>query len=235
MHIPDGYLGPQTYGAMYAIMMPLWWRATVKVRKTLSKKNLPLIALAGAFSFVIMMFNIPFFGGTSGHAVGGALIAIVLGPWSALISISTALVIQALVFGDGGLTALAANCFTMAFVMPFSAFYIYKSVAGKTEEFGFRQRAGAFLAGYISLTLAAITTGVLFGLQPLIATDGGRALFSPYPLSVAVPAMALEHLVFFGPIEGTVTVLVLGFLVKADNPIRTALKLKTANESGGGA
>lgn len=233
MHIPDGYLGPQTYGAMYVVMAPLWWRAAAKLRAALPKKNLPLVALAAAFSFVIMMFNIPVPGGTTGHAIGGALIAIALGPWAAMIAVSTALVIQALVFGDGGITAIAANCFTMAFIMPFSAFYIYRFIAGKSKAFGLRQRAGAFISGYVSIVLAATATGVLFGLQPLIASQAGRPLYAPYPLAVAVPAMAIEHLLFFGPIEGIVTVLAVGYFARADGPIRSAFQRAALREEGG--
>lgn len=235
MHIPDGYLGPQTYGAMYAVMAPLWWRAAAKVRAALPKKNLPMVAMAGAFSFVIMMFNIPIPGGTTGHAVGGALAAIVLGPWAALVAISSAIVIQALVFGDGGITAIAANCFTMAFVMPFSAFYIYRSIAGRAAGFGLRQRLGAFLSGYISLTLAAIVTGVLFGLQPLIAISAGQPLYAPYPISVAAPAMAVSHLLFFGPIEGLVTALAVAYFVRADSPVRPAWQRAALSREGGSA
>ena len=79
------------------------------------------MAMAAAFSFVIMMFNIPLPGGTSAHAVGGTLLAVVLGPWAACICVTIALVIQALLFGDGGVWTFGANCFNMAFVMPFPA------------------------------------------------------------------------------------------------------------------
>ena len=83
-----------------------------------------------AFSFVIMMFNVPVPGGSSGHAVGSALIAIILGPWAAVVCTSVALLIQCLVFGDGGVTAFGANCFNMATVIPFTGYFIYKLIAG---------------------------------------------------------------------------------------------------------
>jgi len=232
MHIPDGYLSPQTYGTMYAVMTPLWWRAAAGVRAALPKKNLHLVAMAGAFSFVIMMFNIPIPGGTTGHAVGGALAAIVLGPWAAMVAVSTALVIQALVFGDGGVTAIAANCFTMAFIMPFSAFYIYRFIAGRTASFGLKQRLGAFLAGYVSIVLAAMAAGLLLGLQPLIATSAGRPLYAPYPISVAVPAMAVSHLLFFGPIEGLVTALAVAYFARADSPVGPAWQRAALSREG---
>ncbi len=119
MHIPDGYLGPQTYAVLDAAIVPIWLTAAAKVKKTLKAKQVPLLALGAAFSFVIMMFNVPVFGGTTAHAVGAVLIAVLLGPWAAVLSVSTALVIQALAFGDGGITAIGANCINMAVVMPF--------------------------------------------------------------------------------------------------------------------
>ena len=129
MHIPDGYLGPQTYAVLDVAMIPIWAVAAVKVKKTLKTKQVPLMALGAAFSFVIMMFNMPVIGGSTGHAVGATLIAILLGPWAACISVSIALVIQALVFGDGGITAIGANVFNMAVVMPFVGYYLYRLIA----------------------------------------------------------------------------------------------------------
>ena len=115
MHIPEGYLSPQTCGVMGAVMVPLWTVASKKVAQTLSKKNIPVMAMGAAFSFIIMMFNVPIPDGTTAHAVGATLLAVALGPWAASISISVALMIQALLFGDGGVLALGANCFNMAF------------------------------------------------------------------------------------------------------------------------
>ena len=129
MHIPDGYLGPQTWGALYGVMVPLWALASRFVRRSLKQRQVPYLALGAAFSFVIMMFNIPIPGGSTGHAVGGVIVAILLGPWAALIAISIALVIQALLFGDGGVTAIAANCFNIAFVMPMTGYLVYRAVS----------------------------------------------------------------------------------------------------------
>src|SRR3989344_2286261 len=128
MHIPDGYLSPKTCGVLYAAMAPVWDLSARKVQKTLHAKQIPLLALSAAFTFVIMMFNIPIPGGTTGHMVGGVVVASVLGPWATVISLSLALTIQALLFGDGGITTLGANCFNMAFIMPFVGYYVYHVV-----------------------------------------------------------------------------------------------------------
>ena len=217
MHIPDGYLGPQTWGILYGVMVPLWALASRFVRRTLRQRQVPYLALGSAFSFVIMMFNIPIPGGSTGHAVGGVIVAILLGPWAALIAISIALVIQALLFGDGGVTAIAANCFNIAFVMPMSGYFVYR-VISRGSKVGSRRRwiAGA-AAGYAGLNVAAVTTAVLFGIQPLIARGAdGRPLYFPYPLEVAVPVMALQHLLLFGIMEAVLTALLVKYFQRTD-------------------
>jgi cobalt/nickel transport system permease protein len=124
MHIPDGYLGPATYGTMFGVTLPFWAFASWKLNKTLKARQAPYLALGAAFSFVIMMFNIPVLGGTTGHATGTTLIAILLGPWAAIISVSVALIIQSLLFGDGGITAIGANWFNMAVVEDWRLWYL---------------------------------------------------------------------------------------------------------------
>ncbi len=217
MHIPDGYLGPYTYMALWIIMIPIWYYAGKKLSAELKSKQVPLLALAAAFSFVIMMFNFPVPGGSTGHAVGGAIIGIVLGPWAAVIAISVALVLQALMFGDGGITAIAANCFNMAVVMPFSAYYAYKLISQNTEITSSRRVIAAAIAGYISLTLAAGFTGFEFGIQPLLHQDaGGVPLYMPYSLGVTVPAMLLEHAFGFSILEALVTALIFAYIQRTD-------------------
>ena len=220
MHVPDGYLGPYTYMAMWIIMIPIWYYAGRKLSSELKSRQVPLLALAAAFSFVIMMFNVPIPGGSTGHAVGGAIIGIVLGPWAAVIAISVALVLQALMFGDGGITAIAANCFNMAVVMPFVAYYAYKLLSGGTEITSSRRVIAAAVAGYISLTLAAAFTGFEFGIQPILHhTAEGVPLYMPYPLSVTVPAMVLEHALGFGILEALVTALIFAYIQRTDTSL----------------
>lgn len=220
MHIPDGYLGPYTYIAMWIIMIPIWYYAGHKLGRELRSKQVPLLALAAAFSFVIMMFNIPVPWGSTGHAVGGAIVGIVLGPWAAVIAISVALVLQALMFGDGGITAIAANCFNMAVVMPFAAFYIYKFVSGSTDITSSRRTVAAAIAGYVSLTLAAASTGLMFGLQPLLHNSPeGIPLYMPYGLNVALPAMLLEHIFGFSLLEALVTALIFAYIQRTDTSL----------------
>jgi len=217
MHIPDGYLGPATSGVMYAVMLPIWIVASRMVKKTLKAKQVPLLAIGAAFTFVIMMFNVPIPGGTTGHAVGAVLVAILIGPWAACIAVTVALVVQALLFGDGGITAIGANCFDMAFVEVFAGYYLYKLISGSSPVTSGRRVIAAGIAGYAAINIAALSAAILFGIQPLLyKTAGGQSLYCPYGLGVAIPAMLGEHMLVFGWIEAIVAALVVKYLQKQD-------------------
>ena len=217
MHIPDGYLGPATCVVGYGVMIPLWAVASRKVKKSLQAKQVPLMAIGAAFSFVIMMFNVPIPGGTTGHAVGGALVAILLGPWAACIAVSVALVIQALLFGDGGITAIGANCFNMAFVLPFVGYAVYKLISNGSSAIAFRRVIAAGIGGYVGLVMASLCAGVEFGIQPILHhTISGQALYCPYGLYFAVPAMVGGHALIFGWVELAATALVVKYLQKQE-------------------
>lgn len=230
MHIPDGYLSPQTYIPLYGVFIATAAIAVKKVKKKVDKKMVPFLGMAAAFSFLIMMFNIPIPGGTTGHAVGAAIVTLLLGPWVAFIAVSVALIIQALMFGDGGITAIGANCFNMALVIPFVAWYIFKILAGSGSS-QLRVGIAAFLAGYVSLVVSAIFVGAELGIQPLIATGSdGNPLYSPYPLKIAIPTMALEHLLLFGIIEGIVTMAIFRYFLKNNPEMIEILKKNSLNE-----
>lgn len=212
MHIPDGYLGPKTCAVFYAAMAPVWYSASRRLERSMKVGELPLLALSASFVFVIMMFNIPIPGGSTGHMVGSSVVAIVLGPWAATFAVSLALTLQAFIFADGGVTALGANCFNMAFLMSFSSYYVYRAVVGSSPSAG-RRIAASAAAGYVSVNIAAFAVGLELGVQPLIASGPeGLPLYSPYPLAVALPAMVVPHLLFFGPIEALGTSLIVGYV-----------------------
>ena len=219
MHIPDGYLSPQTdavLGIASAITAAV---AASKTARTVKAKYIPMLSVGAAFSFTIMMFNVPIPDGTTAHAVGASLLAVILGPWAAMISVSIALILQALFFGDGGILALGANIFNMAIVLPFVSYAIYQIIAGQSDILSKRRMIGAGIAGYIGINFAALCAGIEFGLQPLLFhTANGIPLYSPYGLGVAIPAMLFAHLSIAGPVEGVVTGLVVAYLQRT-NPI----------------
>ena len=216
MHIPDGYLSPQTCAVMYAAATPFWYVAARKLKKTLTTKTVPLLSIFSAFSFVLMMFNAPVPGGTTAHAVGGVLIAIILGPWAAIMGVSAALFIQAIFFGDGGILAFGANVFNMAVVMPLVGYVVYRAIAGSSAMDSSKQWIGAAVAGYVGINVAALCAAIEFGLQPILFhTANNTPLYCPYNLSQAIPAMLFAHMTVAGIIEAIVTSGVLVFLKKS--------------------
>jgi len=215
MHVPDNYMSPSTCAVFWVAMVPIWALAVKKIKREISIQKLPIVGILSAFSFLIMMFNVPLPGGTTGHAVGGALIAILIGPYAACVSITVALFIQAMFFGDGGVLAFGINCFNMAFIMPFSGYYLYrllKNVMGSDDK---ANLISVFLASYASLNIAAFIAAVQFGVQPLLFKDAsGLPIYAPYPLSVSIPAMMIPHLLVAGMVEAMVAVGVYSYLRK---------------------
>jgi len=206
LHIPDGYLSPSTCAVMYAASAPCWWAALRRTRRKLFGRTLPLVSLFAAFSFVVMMFNLPLPGGTTGHAVGVGIAAIVLGPWASLLAISLALTIQALFFGDGGITTLGANCFNMAIAGSFAAWAIYHVVSLGAAPDARRRVVAAALAGYGAINLSALLAAIEFGIQPMLFHDAmGAPLYAPYPLRIAIPAMMAGHLTIAGAAEAVMS------------------------------
>ena len=217
MHIPDGYLSPSTCAAMYAASAPCWWAALRRSRKKLVGRTLPLLALFAAFAFVVMMFNLPLPGGTTGHAVGVGIAAIVLGPWASSLAISLALTIQALFFGDGGITTLGANCFNMAIVGALVSYGMYRLIAARAALDSRRRVIAAGIAGYVAVNAAALLAATEFGIQPMLFHDAsGTPLYAPYPLSIAIPAMMIGHLTFAGLAEAVISAGVVAYLQVAD-------------------
>ncbi|HXH69826.1 MAG TPA: cobalt transporter CbiM, partial [Pyrinomonadaceae bacterium] len=232
MHIPDGYLSPVTCAVLYAAAAPFWAIALNRVKKLLNTRLVPLLSVFAAFSFVIMMFNIPLPGGTTGHAAGIAIAAIVLGVWGSVLAISVALLIQALFFGDGGITAFAANSFNMAIVGSLVAGAVYRIVANRAELASTRRVVAAGLAGYAAINAAAFCASIEFGIQPMLFQDAsGAPLYAPYPLSIAVPAMMIGHLTIAGFAEMIVTAGVVAYIQRTDISLLklTAPDAPTAN------
>jgi cobalt/nickel transport system permease protein len=220
MHIPDGYLSPQTCGVMYGVMVPVWATAVRKVKKVVKDRHAPLMALGAAYAFLVMMFNVPIPDGTTAHAVGGVLIAVLLGPWAAVICVSTALLIQALFFGDGGILAYGANTFNMAFVMPMVGYGVYRLLSKGTSLTAPRRALAAGVGGYVGLNVAALCAATEFGLQPaLFHTANGTPLYAPFHLSQTIPAMALAHLTVAGAVEFILTFGIITYLQRANLPL----------------
>lgn len=210
LHIPDNYLSPQTCTVMFAAAVPVIAISAKKVQVQLKehKELAPMLGIASSLSFLIMMFNVPVPGGTSAHAVGGTLLAILIGPYAASISVTVALILQAFLFGDGGILALGANIFNMAIVMPFTGYWIYDLLRKYRHP-----TLGVIVGSYIGINLAALMAGIELGIQPLLFhTANGTPLYNPYPLKVTIPAMCLTHLLIIGWVEAFFTYVVYSFV-----------------------
>ena len=217
MHIPDGYLSPATCAVAYAASVPFWRIALKRVKKAMNARQVPLLSLFAALSFVIMMFNLPLPGGTTGHATGIGLATVVIGPWAAMLAVSVARIVQALFFGDGGVTAIGANCFNMAIAGSLVAYAVYRLVAGRSALASARRVVAAGIAGYLAINVSALLAAVEFGIQPMLYKDAaGAPLYCPFPLNIAIPAMMIGHLTIAGLAELVVSAGVVAFLQRSD-------------------
>jgi len=231
MHIPDGYISPATALAFYGGVLPFWWVAAQRLKQVLTGRLVPALALFSAFIFAVMMFNIPVPGGTTAHAVGGTLAAVVLGPWAAVIAVSVALIVQALFFGDGGITAIGANCFILGVALPLAGYGVYRLLSGRSDPLSRRRLVAAAVGAYVGINVAGLLVGLVLGIQPLFWSEDGRALYAPYGLREAIPAMLIPHLTIAGAAEVIATVFGLAYVQRV-HPELLELRAAEARPAG---
>ncbi len=202
MHIPDGYLTPYVFIPAFVITIIFWAICLKKVK--LTEKQVPIMGLLTALFFAAMMMNWPVIGGTTAHLLGGASMGLILGPFAGGISVTIILVLQAFLFGDGGLTTLGANVLNMGIIgvlVPCAIFLILNKLVGTK---GNKLYAIIFVSAFAGDLLAAVAAGTELGLsQPVFQ----------YGLNVAIPAMALNHSII-GVGEGIITMILVGTLLK---------------------
>ena len=209
MHIPDNYLSPASCAVLAVAAAPVVGLSITKVKAQLkeNKELAPMLGIAASLSFLLMMFNVPIPGGTTAHAVGGVLLSILIGPYAASLALTVALLLQALLFGDGGILALGANIFNMAIAMPFVGYAVYHFFRKQNHE-----TAGVLVGSYVGINVAAFLTAIELGIQPIIATQGGEPLYNPYGLAVTIPAMMVIHLTIAGAVEVFFTYVIYRFV-----------------------
>ncbi|MEM0096046.1 MAG: energy-coupling factor ABC transporter permease [Candidatus Bathyarchaeia archaeon] len=194
MHIPDGYLSLEVsllMSIVSASFLVLCWK---KAKATYPKSFASLLAVSSAFVFVAQMINFPITYGTSAHLVGGTFLAVVLGPYAAVLSMTIVLIMQALFFADGGISALGANIFNMAIIGGLS-FFLVKFIAGNSVQ-GKRFTTAVFVASWLSVVLGALACGLEIGVSPVFSQVGG--------IAVTVPAMLFWH-TLIGLAEAAIT------------------------------
>lgn len=214
MHIPDGFLSPTIAIAMFAVAFAFlaWsWR---KVQAEYSRSFSAVLAISSAFVFAAQMINYPIAFGTSGHLVGGTFLAVLLGPYAGMLSMTIVLLMQALFFADGGLMAFGANIFNMAVIGALS-FFIVKLLTRNSKSTG-RFASSVFLASWLSVVVGALACAVEIGLSPVFADAGG--------LMVTIPSMLFWHSII-GIGEGAITVALLTALQRFNPSILGGLML----------
>ncbi len=212
MHIPDGFVSPKVYIPAYAVAAGLWVYAARRVKRDLSEEALPLIAVITALAFVLMMIAIPLPGGTSVHASGIGVLAVLFGGWVSFLSISMVLMIQALLFGIGGVTSLPVNALAMGLAGGFVASWGFRLIEHLSVK------TALFLAGWLAVFVPAIILAVVLGIQPSIAhTAEGTPLFFPFGIKITLPAITIPH-ALLGIGEGVLTVLVYQFVTRLRRP-----------------
>ncbi len=200
MHLPDGFLDAKTAVAAGALAAAGAW-AALRFARRLPPRRVPFVGLTAAFVFAAQMLNFPVAGGTSGHLVGGVLAAVLLGPAAATVAMTSVVVLQCLLFADGGLSALGANVLNMAILAPWAGHGVY-SLAARAAGGGPRARLfGAALGAWTSTVLAALSCA------------GMLALSGTAPAGAAFPAMAGVH-VLIGLGEAAITALVLAAVAR---------------------
>jgi cobalt/nickel transport system permease protein len=201
MHIPDGFLSPPVWAAAGAVSAAAVALSGTRLAKNnIEEKQVPLMGVVGAFVFAAQMVNFPIAAGTSGHLGGGLLAALLLGPWAGTLVMTSILVVQALLFQDGGITALGANVLNMGVlpcILGFVVFRLLRRLLPGTRG----ALSGAFLTAWLMVVLSASLASVQI------------ALSGTMPLRLVLPAMAAVH-ALIGIGEGLITTAALAFLLR---------------------
>ncbi|MFH1655734.1 MAG: energy-coupling factor ABC transporter permease [Candidatus Omnitrophota bacterium] len=200
MHIPDGFLSANTWVPTWIFSIGGLGYCLKKTTAVLKDKMIPLMGVMAAFIFAAQMLNFPVMGGTSGHLLGGVLAAVLLGPYAGFIVISVVLVVQALVFQDGGITTLGANIFNMAFIGAMGGYFIYNLIKSKLQ--GDKK---ILIATAIASWLSVVLASTFCAIELVISGTS--------PLKVALPAMLFVH-IFIGIGEAIISTLVVAFVLK---------------------
>ena len=213
MHIPDGYLDPVTCLVTYALTLVYAAIAWRRVKGELSEQRILAASVLAAGIFAAQMIAWPIPGGTSLHFLGGALAGILFGPWMGFYVMALVLVVQALVFHDGGLTTLGANVLNMAVIGVVVGYYSFRLLVNLLGESRLGRGLAAAIAGWLSLTLAGIAAGLEIGFSPTF----------PYGVAISVPVMGLWHAIL-GVVEGAITSVVYEYLYVTGSPLVVGLR-----------
>lgn len=184
MHIPDGFIDIPTSASIGAIAIAGTAIALKKARTELDDKTAPMAGLTAVFIFAVQMLNFPVAAGTSGHLLGGALATVLVGPYAASLAVTVVLGVQALLFADGGLTALGLNIFNLSIVAVLVSHLAFKALKKLLPKQKSSVPLAAAVAAFISVPLSAISFALQYGI-------GGTGTA---PFSTVFAAMVSTHL-----------------------------------------
>jgi cobalt/nickel transport system permease protein len=208
VHIPDGFIAPQVYGPAFGVAGALWTVGLRRLRRTLDPAAVPRLAVATAAAFALMMVTVPLPGGTTVHVSGVGMVAALFGVWNAFLALSLVYLMQALMFGDGGVTALPVNALAMGLAGSLAAVAVLRVLGRRT--------VGLFAAGWVGTVVPALMVAVVLGLQPRLAhAADGTPLFFPFGLGVTLPAVVVPHLAV-GVADGVLAVLAWRILARGE-------------------
>jgi cobalt/nickel transport system permease protein len=210
LHVPDGLLSLPISIIFWAISIILILIASRRTKNELGERQIPLMGIMAAFIFAAQMINFPIAGGTSGHLMGGVLAAITLGPWAAILVMTSVIAVQALLFQDGGLLVMGANMFNMGFLPVMIGYGLYRGVA--TMSRGVRLTV-AGVAAWLSVIAGALAASLQLWLS-------GTAL-----ITIVVPAMLGVH-ALIGIGEALITIAAVGFILKVRPDLITAQRVQ---------
>jgi len=199
LHIPDGFLSTAVSVVGWVLMIGSVVYALRQTRGQLGDKQIPLMGVLAAFIFAAQAINFPVAGGTSGHLLGGALAAIIMGPWAAVLIMTSVIALQAILFQDGGLLALGFNVVNMGVLTAFTGYLMYQLTRRVMGE----GRNSLLVAGAVGAWLSVVVGAIATAIQLSIS--------GTTPLGVALPAMAGVH-ALIGVGEALITVGALSFI-----------------------
>ena len=224
LHIPDGFLSLPWVVVTYVVAVVYGVVAVSRIRRVWGPGRAAVVTVLAAAVFAAQMLNWPLPGGTSLHFVGGGLAGILLGPWLGFMVLALVLVVQCLVFHDGGITALGANIVNMGIVAVVVGYYVFRLSTRVLGSGRLGRLVGGFLGGWLSITLAGVACGVEIGLSPQF----------PYGVGVTVPIMGFWH-ALLGVVEGVVTAFVVDYVYERASSFVVVREIEVETVSGGGA
>ncbi|MDI6601654.1 MAG: energy-coupling factor ABC transporter permease [Thermoanaerobacteraceae bacterium] len=198
MHIPDGFVDAKTAITTYTISTAFVTYSMSRAKKTMQDKNIPFMASMASFVFVAQMINFPIIGGTSGHLLGSVLLSYVFGPWVSAVIMTVVISMQAILFGDGGLTALGANVLNMAIAANFIGYFVIILF----KNFRVNNTLSLVIASWVSVMISALMAAIEISLSGVV------------DFKIIATSMLFWH-AFIGIGEGLLTAFIASAILKA--------------------